>query len=131
MFFLCFLASGSGSGKQDSFCQRTGFLQGAELAFSYAGEPLRKRVETLVKPLMPDALLVPCDVTQDEDITGCFRAIGATWDTLDFVIHSIAYTHRDDLRRPFINTPRSHFALALDISTYSLVALAREASMMI
>ncbi len=109
-------------------CAQACAAQGAELAFSYVGEPLEKRVRKLLESDMPDASMFPCDVSKDADITAFFEAVHAKWDSIDFVIHSVAFTHREDLSNPFVATPRSHFALALDISAYSLVAIAREAA---
>ncbi len=109
-------------------CARTCAGFGASLAFTYLGDAQRKRVSRLVEAEIPDALLFPCDVSRDEDIHHLFDTLEKVWGTLDFVIHSVAFAHREDLGGAFINTSRSNFLLALDISAYSLVAVAREAS---
>jgi enoyl-[acyl-carrier protein] reductase I len=100
---------------------------GAELAYNYLG-PMEKRVRKLAGTLPGSPLILPCDVSKDEEVASFFAAIGEQWDSLDFVIHSMAFAERDDLKNPFVETPRKNFALALDISAYSLVAVAREAA---
>ena len=108
-------------------CAQACSEQGAELAFNYLG-PLERRVRKLTDTLPGTPLVLPCDVTKDEEIKSFFGTIKKQWDQIDFVIHSIAFAERDDLMNPFIETPRDHFALALDVSAYSLVAVTREAA---
>ena len=79
---------------------------------------------------MPDATMYSCDVTQDDEIEKFFAWVREEWDGIDFLIHSIAYADREDLKDQYITTPRANFAMALDISAYSLVALSREAAPM-
>ena len=100
---------------------------GARLAFSYAGEVLEKRVRPLAESVNAD-LVVSCDVTDDAQIANAFDQIKAKWGTVDVVVHSIAYANKDDLEGRFVDTSRKGFALAMDISAYSLVALARAAA---
>jgi enoyl-[acyl-carrier protein] reductase I len=100
--------------------------EGAELAFTFAGEILEKRVRPLAAQLGSEIVL-PCDVQNDDDITSVFEAIGEEWGTLDFLVHSVAFANREDLKGGFIQTPREGFQLALDVSVYSLVASARAA----
>ncbi len=107
-------------------CAKACAEHGASLAFSFLGEAQEKRVKALLKEL-PDALCIPCDVTKDEEIASFFGEIKSEWGQIDFLIHSVAYADRDDLKGRYIDTPRDHFALALDISAYSLVALAKGA----
>ena len=107
-------------------CAKACAEHGASLAFSFLGEAQEKRVKALLKEL-PDALCIPCDVTKDEEIAAFFAEIESEWGQIDFLIHSVAYADRDDLKGRYIDTPRDHFALALDISAYSLVALAKGA----
>jgi len=111
-------------------CAKAFQEHGATLIFNYLPEPLEKRVRKLLASDMPDALAYQCDVSKDEEITSFFENVRKHTDKIDFVIHSLAYAERDDLNNPFIQTPRKNFALALDISAYSLVAIAREAEPM-
>ena len=101
--------------------------EGAELALTYANETVAKRVLPLAESV--DAKLVlPCDVQSDMDIKSVFDRIGATWGGLDILIHSVAFASKDELKGSFLNTTREGFALALDISAYSLIALTKEAA---
>lgn len=111
-------------------CARACANAGAQLVFNYLGDPLEKRVKKLLSKHMPDAPAYPCDVSKDEDITQFFENVRNHFDRLDFVIHSLAYADREDLHRDFLGTQRANFAMALDISVYSLVAVAREAAPM-
>jgi enoyl-[acyl-carrier protein] reductase I len=99
---------------------------GAELAFTYLGEALERRVRPLAESVGAE-LVLPLDVSRDEEIDAVFERIGAHWGRLDFLIHSIAYAEREDLSGRTIDTSRAGFQKALDISAYSLVALARRA----
>lgn len=100
---------------------------GAELAFTYLGDAQEKRVKSLLAESAPNALAAPCDVTKDDEIAGYFEFIREKWGRVDFLIHSVAYADREDLKGRYVDTPRDHFSMALDISAYSLVALARAA----
>jgi enoyl-[acyl-carrier protein] reductase I len=101
--------------------------QGADLAFTYLNEALEKRVRPLAESL--DAkLILPCDVASDEDIEAVFAAAGDHWGEVDFVVHAVAFANREDLKHPFSQTSRDGFKLAMDISAYSLVAMARYAA---
>jgi enoyl-[acyl-carrier protein] reductase I len=108
-------------------CAQACHAHGADLAFTYLGEAQQKRVKALVDGAMPGALMAPCDVTKDEEIAKFFNAVRTRWGGLDFLVHAVAYADREDLKGRYLDTPRDHFALALDISAYSLVALARAA----
>ncbi len=108
-------------------CAQACAAQGAELKFNYVGDALEKRVGKLLKEHMPEASMYACDVTDDDQIEKFFAWVREDWDSIDFLIHSIAFADREDLKDRFITTPRKNFAMALDISAYSLVALAREA----
>jgi enoyl-[acyl-carrier protein] reductase I len=101
--------------------------QGAQLAFSYAGEVLEKRVRPLAEQVNSD-LVISCDVTDDAQIDTAFQQISSKWGGLDAMVHAIAYANREDLEGRFVDTSRKGFGLALDISAYSLVALARAAA---
>ncbi len=100
---------------------------GAKLAFSYLGPAQEKRVRALLAE-HPDALILPCDVTKDEEVDAFFASVKAHWDGLDFVIHSVAYAEKEALRDRFLATTRAQFAQALDVSAYSLVSVARAAA---
>lgn len=100
--------------------------EGAELAFTYAGEALAKRVVPLAQSVGSD-LVLPCDVRSDADIKSVFEEVGRVWGGLDILVHSIAFANREELKGSFLNTSREGFATALDVSAYSLIALAREA----
>lgn len=98
--------------------------QGAKLGFSYAMPTLEKRVRPLAESLGATFIEL-CDVTQDADIDAVFEKARAEFGTVDILIHAIAFANREDLAGRFIDTSRAGFALAHDISVYSLVALAR------
>jgi enoyl-[acyl-carrier protein] reductase I len=100
---------------------------GARLALTYQGARLEENVRELAATL-DDPLLAPCDVTSDAEIDALFAAIAARYGRLDFLVHGVAFAHRDDLDRPFVETSREGFRRALDVSAYSLVALARGAA---
>ena len=102
--------------------------EGAQLAFTYQGERLRQNVEELAGAFGSDVLLVPCDVTRDEDIGQVFARIKEQWGRLHVMLHSVAFAPKAALEGQFINTDRESFRLALDVSAYSLVATARAAA---
>lgn len=99
---------------------------GAELGFTYAGEALKKRVEPLAESVNSE-LVLECDVTSDEAIKETFTKVKEQWGEIDFLVHAIAFADREDLKGRFVETSRKGFALAMDISAYSLVAVSREA----
>jgi enoyl-[acyl-carrier protein] reductase I len=101
--------------------------EGAELAFTYAGEILEKRVRPLAEGI-GSKIILPCDVTKDEEIEKVFTTLKQEWGGLDIMIHAIAYAKREDLVNPYVQTSRQGFHLALDVSAYSMVALARHAA---
>ncbi len=98
--------------------------EGAELAFTYLNEVFEKRVRPLAESAGSD-LIMGCDVSRDADIEGVFSEIEQRWGILDFVVHSVAYAGRESLRKPFHQTEREGFRIALDVSAYSLVAISR------
>jgi len=100
--------------------------QGAEVAFSYAGEKLLGRVEKVSEEL-GGKFLVPCNVDSDAEIASCFEFVKEQWGTFDILVHSVAYAPSEALKGRYIDTQRAHFAMALDISAYSLVAIAKGA----
>lgn len=97
---------------------------GAEVAVSYAGERLAKEAEKLAEQL-GGAPTYDCDVTSDESLEATFARLGEAWGKLDFLVHCIAFADKEDLHRPFVETSRSGYALAQDISSYSLTAACR------
>jgi enoyl-[acyl-carrier protein] reductase I len=101
--------------------------EGAELAFTYAGEVLEKRVRPLAEGI-GSKIILPCDVTKDDEIKKVFDTLKSQWGGLDILIHAIAFANREDLSNPYVQTSRAGFQLALDVSAYSMVALTREAA---
>ncbi len=101
--------------------------EGAELAFSYQGEAFGKRVEPLAASVGSD-FLVDVDVTNDESLAACFSALKDRWGGLDFLVHAIAYSDKNELTGRFINTSRANFANSLAISCFSFIDVARRAS---
>ncbi|MDD3293758.1 MAG: enoyl-ACP reductase [Geobacteraceae bacterium] len=100
--------------------------EGAELAFTYANDAVAKRVLPLAESIGVSQVY-PCDVTRDDDIRNVFSGVGKVWDGVDILVHSVAFANRDELKGSFLDTSRAGFALAMDISAYSLVAMVREA----
>lgn len=103
--------------------------QGAELAFSYQGEALKKRVEPLAESL-GQPHLYECDVASDESIDTLFAALKAEWGQLDFLVHAIGFADKNELRGRYVDTSRAGFALAMDISVYSFTAVCQRAAAM-
>jgi enoyl-[acyl-carrier protein] reductase I len=101
--------------------------QGAELAFTYQGEALEKRVRPLAASIGSD-IVIPCDVASDEDMDAAFGAIEERWGKLDFFVHAIGFADKQYLRGRFLDTPREAFLQALDISCYSFAATGRRAA---
>ena len=101
--------------------------EGAELAFSYPNEKLKPRVEKFAAEFGSDIVL-PCDVTSDEEITNLFADLGKRWDSLDALVHSVAFAPREALVGDYLeNLDREGFHTAHDISSYSLAAMAKAA----
>lgn len=100
--------------------------QGAELAFTYQGDVLKKRVEPLAQSLGSDFIL-PCDVTDMASADAVFDAIGKRWGGLDFVVHAIAYSDKNELKGRYIDTSLDNFLMSMNISCYSFTAIARRA----
>jgi enoyl-[acyl-carrier protein] reductase I len=99
---------------------------GMRLAFTYQGERLKESVEELTSS-MAGSLLLPCDVTNDDEIAAVFTQIDRDFGKLDTLVHSVAFAPREDLESDFVKTSRGGFKLAHDISAYSLVVLTRAA----
>lgn len=102
--------------------------QGARLAFTYQGDRLKENVESLTNESIPDSLLLPCDVTKQEEVDETFKRVGEQFGRVDFLIHSIAFAPREALGGEYLDTSREAFLTALEISAYSLPQLARAAA---
>ena len=100
---------------------------GAELAFTYQGEALEKRVRPLAQSVGAEILL-PCEVTDDASLDAVFETISRQWDGLDFLVHAIAYSDKEELKGQYLATSRRNFAQTLDISCYSFTACAQRAA---
>ncbi|MDP6564103.1 MAG: enoyl-ACP reductase FabI [Alphaproteobacteria bacterium] len=99
---------------------------GAELAFTFQGEALEKRVRPLAASVGSD-FVMPCDVTDDASVDAVFAEIEQAWGGLDFLVHAIAYSDKDQLKGRYVDTSPENFAVSLDISCYSFTALCRRA----
>ncbi|MBN8875243.1 MAG: enoyl-ACP reductase FabI [Rhodospirillales bacterium] len=100
--------------------------QGAELAFTFQGEALERRVRPLAASV-GSSLVVPCDVAEEASIDAAFSAVQERWDGLDFLVHAIGFADKAYLRGRYLDTPRSVFLQAMDISCYSFTAVAQRA----
>lgn len=98
---------------------------GAKLIFNYQGERVKENVEQLTTTFGADVPVYPCDVSSDEEIAGFFEKVSEHTDTVDLMLHSVAFAPRAALMNPFVDTLREDFKTAHDISAYSLVALSR------
>jgi enoyl-[acyl-carrier protein] reductase I len=99
---------------------------GAELAFTYQGEAFGKRLEPLAASVGSD-FMVDVDVTDDASLDTAFEQLGQRWDTIDFVVHAIAYSDKNELTGRILNTSRENFKNSMDISAYSLIEVTRRA----
>ncbi|HWA70240.1 MAG TPA: enoyl-ACP reductase FabI [Rhizomicrobium sp.] len=102
---------------------------GAKLAFSYQGDLFKKRVVPLTEPLKP-AALIDCDVTNVESLDAGFAELAQVWDSLDFVVHCIAFSDKEQLKGRYVDTTAENFRQTLDISCYSFTAVAQRAEKM-
>ncbi|MGY9105172.1 MAG: SDR family oxidoreductase, partial [Alphaproteobacteria bacterium] len=100
---------------------------GAELAFTYQSDAIARRVKPLAASVGSDFVL-PCDVTDTESLDNVFAAIKEKWSGLDFVLHAIAYSDKDELKGKYVDTSRQNFRSTLDISCYSFTAVAQRAA---
>lgn len=108
---------------------RTLHQAGAELAFSYQGDALKKRVDPLAAQLDSDIVL-PCDVGDEASIDALFDALKDRWGKLDFIVHAIGFSDKNELRGRYVDTSRGNFALTMDISVYSFTAVMQRAEKM-
>lgn len=103
--------------------------EGAELAFSYQGEALERRVRPLAEQLGSD-LLIDCDVSDMAALDSAFTTLASTWPTIDFVVHAIGFSDKNELRGRFVDTSLDNFLMTMNISVYSFVAVAQRAAAM-
>ena len=101
--------------------------EGAKLAFTYQGDRVKESVAELAGEFGADTLILPCDVTKDEEIAGVFKTVGEKFGKLHLLLHSVAFAPKAALEGEFVNTSREAFRIAHDVSAYSLVALSRAA----
>ncbi len=102
---------------------------GAQLAFSYQGEALKKRVMPLAEQLGSD-FVVECDVADDQGIDNLFGTLSSRWNSIDFIVHAIGFSDKNELRGRYVDTSRENFRTTMDISVYSFTAVARHAAPM-
>ncbi len=102
---------------------------GAELAFSYQGDALKKRVEPLAASLGSDTIL-PCDVSDMASVDQLFTDLKAKWGTMDFIVHAIGFSDKNELRGRYVDTSRQNFLTSMDISVYSFTAVVKRAAEM-
>ena len=102
---------------------------GAELAFSYQGEALKKRVGPLAAQLGSDIVL-PCDVSDEASMDDLFAALKEKWGTLDFIVHAIGFSDKSELRGRYVDTSRDNFTMTMDISVYSFTSVVQRAEKM-
>ena len=101
--------------------------QGAELAFTYQGDALRKRVEPLAASVNSE-MVMECDVTDDASMDAVFAELEAKWGKIDFIVHAIAFSDKEELKGKYVDTTRSNFDRTMDISVYSFTAIAARAA---
>ncbi len=99
---------------------------GAEIAFTYAGEVMEKRVRPIAEG-MNAKVIMSCDVTKEDEVKAVFSELEKTYGKIDFVVHAVAFAQREDLMGEFINTSKEGWDIAMGVSSYSLVSLARNA----
>ena len=103
--------------------------QGAELAFSYQGEALEKRVRPLAMELGSD-ILIECDVSSNDALDQAFAELAKKWDGLDFIVHAIGFSDKNELRGGYVDTSLENFLMTMNISVYSFCAVAQRARRM-
>jgi enoyl-[acyl-carrier protein] reductase I len=102
---------------------------GAELAFTYQGDLFKKRVTPLVEPLKP-AALIDCDVSRPDSIDAAFAELKTKWDSIDFLVHAIAFSDKEQLKGRYVDTTGDNFRMTMDISVFSFTAVAQRAEKM-
>ena len=103
--------------------------QGAEIAFTYQGEALQKRVAPLAESVGSN-IVIPCDVSSDDAIDETFNLLKKKWNSIDFLVHAIAYSDKEELKGEYVDTTRENFYKTMDISVYSFTAVAQRAAAM-
>ena len=99
---------------------------GAELAFSYQGDALKKRVDPLAESL-GSKIVLPCDVSDMDSVDALFASLEKTWGSLDFIVHAIGFSDKNELRGRYVDTSRDNFTMTMDISVYSFTAIMQRA----
>ena len=99
---------------------------GAELAFTFQGEALEKRVRPLAQSVN-STMVLPCDVMRQGDLDAVFGELGRNWDSVDFAVHAIAYSDKDQLKGRYVDTTLDNFRMSLEVSCYSFTAMCRAA----
>ncbi len=102
--------------------------QGAQLAISYQNEALEKRVQPLAAQLDKEPLLIKCDVSDSESVADCFKELESKWGKIDFLVHAIAFSDRNQLRGRTIDTTKDNFKMTMEISCYSFLEACKYAS---
>ena len=102
---------------------------GAELAFSYQGDALRKRVDPLAAQL-GSKIVLPCDVSEETSVDALFDGLKEHWDSLDFVVHAIGFSDKNELRGRYVDTSRANFQMSMDISVFSFTSVVQRAEKM-
>ncbi len=109
------------------YCARALHEEGAELAFTYQAETLERRVRPLAESVK-STFVEQCDLSDDAQIEQVFAKLKSHWGSIDFVVHAVAFANKQDLEGHFVDTSRDGFKLALDVSAYTLTAVARQAA---
>ena len=100
--------------------------QGAEVALTYQGEAIKKRVEPLAQEI-GSKLVLPCDVTDEATVEAVFKALAENWGSLDFLVHAVAFSDKEELDGRYVDTSKDNFVQTLLVSCYSFTALAKKA----
>ncbi|MEN9825277.1 MAG: hypothetical protein RI953_1022 [Pseudomonadota bacterium] len=108
-------------------CAQACAAEGATMLFNFLGAAQEKRLNELISEI-PGAKAKGCDLSKDEELEEFFKWVRTQWDSIDFVIHSVAYTEKECLKEPFVNTTRQQFLSTMDISAFTLVAAAKHAA---
>jgi enoyl-[acyl-carrier protein] reductase I len=108
-------------------CAQACAAEGASLVFNYLGAAQEKRLNELITEI-PDAGAKACDLSKDDELEDFFKWVRTKWENIDFVIHSVAYTDKECLKEPFVNTTRQQFLSTMDVSAFTLVAAAKHAA---
>ncbi len=103
--------------------------QGADLAFTYQGASFERRVRPLAESL-GSRIALPCDVTEEEDLDRLFDALSSHWDDIDFLVHAVAFSNKEELRGRFVDTTLENFLQTMHVSCYSFTSITRRAAAM-